>query len=140
LWRPIVTQTTTIQIDQLDHLVLTVADIERSCAFYRKALNMKVLNYGDSRKALGFGDQKINLHQIGLEISPRARHPTPGAADLCFTTTTPIPQVMKHLRSIDVTIETGPVTRVGARGSILSVYFRDPDGNLLEVSNNVPGT
>ncbi|MBB5886855.1 VOC family protein [Xanthomonas sp. LMG 8992] len=124
-----------MQIDHLDHLVLTVADIEATCAFYARVLGMRVVTFGEGRKALAFGEQKINLHRHGHEFDPKARAPTPGSADLCFLTATPLSQVAEELRTAGVPIEDGPVQRTGARGPILSLYFRDPDGNLIEVAN-----
>ncbi|WP_254459533.1 VOC family protein [Xanthomonas sacchari] len=124
-----------MQIDHLDHLVLTVADIEASCVFYAQVLGMRVVTFGEGRKALAFGEQKINLHRHGHEFDPKARTPTPGSADLCFLTATPLAQVAEELRAAAVPIESGPVQRTGARGPILSLYFRDPDGNLIEVAN-----
>lgn len=124
-----------MQIDHLDHLVLTVADIEASCAFYAQVLGMRVATFGEGRKALAFGRQKINLHLAGHEYEPKACAPTPGAADLCFLTATPLAQVADELRAAAVPIEDGPVQRTGACGPILSLYFRDPDGNLIEVAN-----
>ena len=129
-----------IRIDHLDHLVLTVANIEESCAFYARVLGMGVETFGEGRKALTFGNQKINLHQAGYEFEPKAQHPTPGSADLCFISATPLDDVLAHLTTMGVVIEQGPIRRTGATGPILSVYFRDPDGNLIEVSNNLaPG-
>lgn len=122
-------------IESIDHIVLTVADIERTCAFYSRVLGMRVTDFGDGRKALSFGAQKINLHQFGSEFEPKAKRPTPGSADLCFVTTTPIPDVIEQLGVQGVEVLEGPVRRTGAAGPILSVYFRDPDGNLIEVSN-----
>ena len=125
----------------LDHLVLTVADIDRTCSFYERALGLKTVVFGEGRRALAFGDQKINLHQSALEIAPHAARPTPGSSDLCFLTGTPLAEVVTHLGRVGVTIELGPVKRTGARGPILSVYFRDPDGNLLELANPIaPGS
>ena len=124
-----------IRIDHLDHLVLTVADIELTCDFYSRVLGMKVITFDEDRKALQFGAQKINLHQAGHEFEPKAQHPLPGSADLCFMTAVPIADVVAHLRANEVDILEGPVQRTGAAGTLLSVYFRDPDGNLLEVSN-----
>ncbi|MCI2262163.1 VOC family protein [Xanthomonas indica] len=124
-----------MQIDHLDHLVLTVADIEATCAFYAQVLGMRVVTFGEGRKALAFGAQKINLHRRGHEFEPKARVPTPGSADLCFLTATPLGQVVEELRAAAVPIEQGPVQRTGARGPILSVYLRDPDGNLIEIAN-----
>lgn len=124
-----------MKIDSLDHLVLTVKDINASCEFYSKALGMEVVTFGNGRKALKFGSQKINLHEHGNEYEPKARSPLPGSADLCFLTSIPLNEVMKHLESFEVEIIEGPVRRTGAAGPILSIYFRDPDGNLIEVSN-----
>ena len=124
-----------MQIDRLDHLVLTVADIETTCAFYSQALGMRVITFGENRKALTFGQQKINLHQHKHEFEPKAAYPTPGSADLCFITTTPLESVIRHLESIGVSLIEGPVARVGAVGLINSIYLGDPDGNLIEISN-----
>jgi catechol 2,3-dioxygenase-like lactoylglutathione lyase family enzyme len=124
-----------MKIDRLDHLVLTVRDIEATCEFYTRVLGMTVETFGQGRKALRFGQQKINLHQLGQEFEPKARQPTPGSGDLCFITSTPLEQVIDHLRSRGVEIIEGPVPRTGATGPILSVYFRDPDNNLLEIAN-----
>ncbi len=126
-----------MQIDSLDHLVLTVADVEASCAFYQHVLGMQVVTFGAGRKALAFGAQKINLHQAGREFEPKAQRPTPGSADLCFLTSVPLAQVQTHLAASGVAITEGPVQRTGAQGPILSVYFRDPDQNLIEVSNRL---
>ena len=124
-----------MKIDRLDHLVLTVRDIEATCEFYTRVLGMMVETFGQDRKALRFGQQKINLHQLGQEFEPKAGQPMPGSGDLCFITSAPLEQVIDHLRSRGVEIIEGPVPRTGATGLILSVYFRDPDGNLLEISN-----
>lgn len=126
-----------IRIDRLDHLVLTVASIEKTCDFYSRVLDMTIETFGEGRKALVFGRQKINLHQAGREFEPKARHPVPGSADLCFIAETPLQDVISHLASAGVVIKEGPVSRTGATGPIQSVYFRDPDGNLIEVSNPV---
>ena len=124
-----------IRIDRLDHLVLTVADIAISCDFYSRVLGMSVETFAESRKALKFGGQKINLHQAGREFDPKARQPTPGSGDLCFIAETQLADVIAHLEALGVAIEEGPVERTGATGRLRSVYFRDPDGNLIEVSN-----
>jgi catechol 2,3-dioxygenase-like lactoylglutathione lyase family enzyme len=126
-----------LRIDRLDHLVLTVASIDASCEFYERILGMAVVRFGQGRTALTFGAQKINLHHAGKEIVPHAQHPVPGSADLCLITSTPLEQVMAHVRSHGVNILEGPVNRTGATGAIRSIYFRDPDGNLIEVSNYV---
>ena len=125
-----------MRVDHLDHLVLTVADIEATCAFYARVLGMDVVAFGGgSRVALTFGRQKINLHASGREFEPKADKPTPGSADLCFITVVPVADVVAHLNAEGVPIIEGPVRRTGATGPILSVYFRDPDRNLIEVSN-----
>jgi catechol 2,3-dioxygenase-like lactoylglutathione lyase family enzyme len=124
-----------MKVERIDHIVLTVKDIDATCAFYKRVLGMKTVTFGGGRKALSFGSQKINLHQYGKEFEPKAKSPTPGSADLCFITSIPIPDVISHLASCGVTVLDGPVQRTGARGPIVSVYFRDPDMNLIEVSN-----
>jgi catechol 2,3-dioxygenase-like lactoylglutathione lyase family enzyme len=124
-----------MHIDRLDHLVLTVADIGASCDFYSRVLGMQVVTFGAGRKALAFGAQKINLHEQGKEFEPKAGHPVPGSADLCFITSVPVATVVEHLRQCGVALLEGPVVRTGATGPITSVYFRDPDANLIEVSN-----
>ena len=124
-----------MKIDRLDHLVLTVADIERTCKFYETVLGMETVTFQGNRKALKFGQQKINLHQVGHEFEPKALTPTPGSGDLCLITNTPMNKVLAHLRKHSVAIEIEPSERTGATGKIFSVYFRDPDQNLIEVSN-----
>ncbi|KAI1898939.1 hypothetical protein AGOR_G00077550 [Albula goreensis] len=124
-----------VKISHLDHLVLTVKSIPDTLAFYSKVLGMDIVTFKGSRKALGFGQQKLNLHQAGQEFEPKALHPTPGSADLCLITDTPLPKVAEHLQACGVAVEEGPVERTGAFGSIISLYFRDPDRNLIEVSN-----
>ncbi len=124
-----------MKVDHLDHLVLTVKSIPATCEFYARALGMEVVTFGGNRQALAFGAQKINLHEAGKEWEPKAQRPTPGSADLCFITLTPLAEVVEHLRRCGVEIVEGPVKRTGAAGPITSVYFRDPDLNLIEVSN-----
>ena len=126
-----------MKIDRLDHLVLTVRDIEATCEFYKRVLGMEVVTFGNNRKALQFGEQKVNLHQAGKEFEPKALRPTPGSADLCLITSTPLKQVIDHVRACGVEIVEGPVMRTGATGPIESVYIRDPDGNLIEIANYV---
>ncbi len=121
-------------IASLDHLVLTVADIEATCAFYTGILGMERQVFAQGRVALRFGDQKINLHQAGQEFEPKARIPMPGSADLCFLSACPLEAVIRRLQDADVPIEEGPVMRTGARFAIRSVYIRDPDGNLIEIA------
>jgi catechol 2,3-dioxygenase-like lactoylglutathione lyase family enzyme len=126
-----------MKIEALDHLVLTVADVPTSCAFYTRVLGMEEVTFGAGRKALVFGAQKINLHQHGREFEPKARQPTPGSADVCLLTSSSAADVIEHLRRQNIAFEEGPIQRTGARGPIESVYFRDPDGNLIEVSRYV---
>ncbi len=126
-----------IAIRCLDHLVLTVASIERTAAFYARILGMEVRSFGQGRVALHFGRQKINLHQAGHMIDPNVRHATPGSADLCLLTDSSIHDVVEHLRACGVPVITGPVTRTGAVHTIMSVYFYDPDENLIEVAHEV---
>jgi catechol 2,3-dioxygenase-like lactoylglutathione lyase family enzyme len=122
-----------VRIERIDHLVLTVADVDRTVDFYARVLGMEPVTFGAGRRALRFGHHKLNLHQAGRELEPKARRPTPGSADLCLVTTTPLDRVLDHLRAHGVPVEEGPVARTGATGPITSVYFRDPDGNLVEV-------
>jgi catechol 2,3-dioxygenase-like lactoylglutathione lyase family enzyme len=124
-----------LKIEFLDHLVLTVTDIARTCSFYRQVLGMEEISFGGGRKALQFGKNKINLHEQGREFEPKAQCPVPGSADLCFITSTPLEAVVRHIQGCGVDILEGPVQRTGARGAIVSVYLRDPDGNLIELSN-----
>lgn len=121
-------------IERFDHLVLTVADIDRTCAFYGNNLGMKVVTFGVGRIALEFGQQKINLHQLGKEFEPKALRPTPGSADLCFVASVPLRDVIARLQKTGIPIVEGPVKRTGAIGPITSVYLRDPDDNLIEIS------
>jgi catechol 2,3-dioxygenase-like lactoylglutathione lyase family enzyme len=126
-----------MKISHLDHLVLTVADIEISCQFYQSALNFEVITFDENRKALQFGSQKINLHQVGKEFEPKAFRPTAGSADLCFIAETPLKDVIAHLHALNIEIVEGPIERTGAIGKILSIYLRDPDQNLIEISNYI---
>jgi catechol 2,3-dioxygenase-like lactoylglutathione lyase family enzyme len=126
-----------MQLNQLDHLVLTVADVNRTVRFYVDILGMREESFGANRWALIFGRQKINLHKHGAEYEPKAHTPTPGSADLCFLTSTPVAQIVAELKTKNVTIENGPVDRIGASGKIRSIYLRDPDRNLIEIANQV---
>lgn len=126
-----------MKIDSLDHLVLTVKDVDATASFYSRVLGMETIAFGGGRMALSFGAQKINLHQHGNEFEPKAQQPTPGSADLCFLTSVPLTDVVNHLAAFEIAVIEGPVQRSGATGPILSVYFRDPDMNLIEVSNRV---
>ncbi len=127
-----------IRIDHIDHFVLTVASIEASCAFYARVLGMRRVDFesmGTKRVALAFGSQKINLHPADAVPDPNVLKPTPGSADFCLITTTPMAEVLAHLRRENVALVLGPTQRTGAMGKMTSVYFRDPDLNLLEVAN-----
>ena len=119
----------------LDHLVLTVADVQKTIDFYCGVLGCEEVTFGDNRKAIRFGDQKINPHVKGKEIQPHARHPTPGSADLCFLSTVPVAALAGHFKAHGIAVELGPVERTGATGNLLSIYVRDPDGNLIEIAN-----
>lgn len=129
-----------MRIARLDHLVLTVRDIAATCDFYGRVLGMQVVTFGEGRKALAFGQQKFNLHEAGREFEPKAQRPTPGSADLCLIADGRLEDVIAHLRACGVPILEGPVRRTGAVGPILSVYFRDPDQNLIEVSTYGEGS
>lgn len=132
-----------ITLQQLDHLVLTVADIDLTCQFYSTVLGVCVVRFqttsGEERVALRIGNssQKINLHLAAQPFQPAARSPQPGSADLCFITPTPLDTVVAHLTTLNISIIDGPVQRTGTLGPILSIYVRDPDGNLIEVANQM---
>jgi catechol 2,3-dioxygenase-like lactoylglutathione lyase family enzyme len=126
-----------MKISKLDHLVLTVADLETTASFYASVLGMEKEVFGDGRIALKCGSQKINLHELGKEFEPKAGKPAPGSADLCFITQTPLDDAMAHVRRCGVEIIEGPVEKTGANGPIRSFYFRDPDDNLIEVANEI---
>ena len=121
-------------IDRLDHLVLTTAHEAQCVHFYCTVLGMALQTFGEGRKAFVFNGQKINLHIQGREFEPKALHPLPGALDLCFIASIPLAQVQQRLAEHGIAIECGPVQRTGARGPIRSVYVRDPDYNLIEIS------
>jgi catechol 2,3-dioxygenase-like lactoylglutathione lyase family enzyme len=124
-----------MKINSLDHLVLTVRDIETTCSFYARVLGMEVVTFGaENRKALAFGSQKINLHETDRELEPSAEQPVAGSADLCLLTGDSMEQITIHLREQKIPVVLGPVQRTGATGSIISLYIRDPDGNLLEIA------
>lgn len=124
-----------MNVKSLDHLVLTVRDLRPAIEFYTRALGMQEVSFGADRKALAFGSQKINLHLAGREFEPKADRPTPGSADLCFLTDTPVEQYAAQLAALGVAVIEGPVARTGATGPLLSIYVRDPDGNLIEIAN-----
>ncbi|NXU09233.1 GLOD5 protein, partial [Pardalotus punctatus] len=133
-WKEKGTRPTISLIQHLDHLVLTVKSIEDTVAFYSKVLGMEVVTFKGNRKALRFGHQKLNLHEAGRDFEPKARRPVPGSADFCLIATTPLEKLLEHLEACGVAVEEGPVARTGAVGPITSIYFQDPDENLIEVS------
>lgn len=124
-----------MEIESIDHIVLTVSDITQTCRFYTQILGMEEITFLNDRKALRFGSQKINLHLKGHEFDPKAKQPTPGSADICFIAGTSLDEVINRLRKYGIQIEEGPIERAGAQGFLISIYIRDPDGNLLELSN-----
>lgn len=126
-----------MQVERLDHLVLTVKDITATVNFYTSVMGMEKIIFGEGRIALSFGNQKINLHQQGNEFEPKAGHVQPGSADLCFIIRQPLAEAIEHLNRCQVRVIDGPVERTGATGKILSAYFRDPDNNLVEISNDL---
>lgn len=126
-----------MNVTRLDHLVLTVTDIDSSVDFYQKVLGMEKEIFGEGRVALKYGNQKINLHQYKKEFEPKADHPMPGSADLCFVTETNLSEAQAHIEAQGVAIIEGPVKRTGANGPLVSIYFRDPDKNLIEISNEM---
>ena len=123
-----------VRIDRIDHVVMTVRDVDATCDFYSRVLGMRVVTFAGGRKALAFGAQKINLHQAGREFEPKAARPVPGSVDLCLITTSTLADVAAQLAACNVAILQGPVDKTGATGPIRSIYFRDPDANLIEVS------
>ena len=124
-----------MQTNRIDHLVLTVTDIAKTIEFYEHVMGMQRVEFGEGRVALTFGSQKINLHELGNEFEPKAWNVKEGSADLCFVIDTPLEEAVIELKNKNVHILEGPVMRTGATGKILSVYFRDPDNNLIEISN-----
>jgi catechol 2,3-dioxygenase-like lactoylglutathione lyase family enzyme len=124
-----------MKVNRFDHVVLTVASLDATVDFYTRVLGMVAVTFGAGRTALQFGTSKINLHQAGHEFEPKARRPTPGSEDLCFIVDDPVEDVLAQLEAAGVAVEEGPVARTGATGEIISCYLRDPDGNLIELSN-----
>ena len=121
-------------IKSLDHLVLTTRDAQACIDFYTRVLGMKLETFGEGRRALRFGEQKINLHDQSTVTDGYAAHPTPGSLDICFLADRPLDEVIAALQAADIAIELGPIQRTGARFPIRSVYVRDPDRNLIEIS------
>jgi catechol 2,3-dioxygenase-like lactoylglutathione lyase family enzyme len=119
----------------IDHLVLTVADIEATCAFYDRLLGVRTVRFAEGRTALQLGGQKINLHEVGKEFEPKAARALAGSGDLCLVSDDPVDELAARLAAGGIPIEAGPTRRAGARGPIRSIHFRDPDGNLIEVAN-----
>ena len=126
-----------LSLDSIDHVVLTVRDVDATVSFYSHVLGMELAILPRGQKALRFGGQQIMLHRQGSDVAPKAQRPTPGSADLCFVTALSVGKVMQHLSSCGVAIVDGPVQRVGATGPILSVFVRDPDSNLIEIANRL---
>lgn len=124
-----------LNVSAIDHIVLTVRSIPRSIAFYESVLGMKSIEFKPDRFALQFGEQKINLHGVGSVVDPKVKHATPGSADICFRTSLPLNAVIAHLELVGVSLVRGPVRTIGARAELQSVYFYDPDENLIEVAN-----
>jgi catechol 2,3-dioxygenase-like lactoylglutathione lyase family enzyme len=122
-------------ITDLDHLVLTVRDLDATVRFYVDCLGMRLATFGEGRRALHFGSHKINLHLVGHELEPKADKPTPGSADLCFLSETPVEELVTDLKGFGCRLIEGPVERTGATGPLRSIYLRDPDGNLIEIAN-----
>lgn len=121
-------------IDHIDHIVLTCVDLAATQHFYTEVLQMRLETFGNGRIAFRFGNQKINIHQRGAEFEPKAHLPVPGALDLCFIASVPLDEVITHLQRCNWPIVEGPVERTGATQKIRSVYVRDPDLNLIEIS------
>jgi catechol 2,3-dioxygenase-like lactoylglutathione lyase family enzyme len=121
-------------ISHIDHLVLTVASLEKTCSFYQRVLHFERMDSPGKPTSLHFGYCKLNVHEIGHTFEPKAKHPTPGSADFCLITLQSMESVLDHLQAEGVPIEEGPIRRKGAKGDMQSVYFRDPDQNLVEVS------
>ena len=125
------------RLSGIDHYVLSVENVEKSCAFYTRVMGARVITFGDNRHAIQIGAQKINLHPAKSVHTPLAKHPTPGSADMCFLSDSALADWQGHLQACDIDIVLGPVERTGARGPILSLYIYDPDGNLIEIANQV---
>ncbi len=123
-----------MKIDRIDHIVITARDVGKTAEFYRRVLGMEIVTFAGGRIALSFGRQKINLHQAGAEVEPHAAAPQVGGADFCLIAEGAIEEIAAHIEGNGVTLEIGPSPRTGATGAITSVYFRDPDGNLVEIS------
>jgi catechol 2,3-dioxygenase-like lactoylglutathione lyase family enzyme len=127
-------------LKSIDHIVITTRDLDRCVDFYTRVLGMTLERYGEGRLALKFGGQKFNIHPPGFDAGIKARTPTPGSLDLCFLADRPLDEVIAHLKRQNIAIEEGPVSRTGARFPIRSVYVRDPDDNLIEISEPVQKT
>ena len=127
--------TLSVELDRLDHFALTVRDVEETCAFYEKVLGMARQNFEQGRVALRFGRHRINVNPNPNDLDRKPAVPIPGSAEFCLVSTTPLAEIIAHLRSCGVDIEDGPAAVPGAEGQLLSVWFRDPDGNLVEIAN-----
>jgi catechol 2,3-dioxygenase-like lactoylglutathione lyase family enzyme len=124
---------------KIDHIVLTVNNMDRTCKFYSRVLGLRVVKLRDGRKELQFGEQKIKVYEAEKGPELQARYPSPGALDICFITTIALRHVVQHLKSLGIPIEDGPIRKMGASGPIESIYVRDPDGNLVEIANCLEG-
>ena len=124
-----------MKIDRIDHIVLTVESVDVTIEFYSRVLGMEPISFADGRRGLAFGVQKINLHSAANPYPEKAQKPTPGLGDFCMITKSPMADVIDHFKAENVEIEVGPIPKPGAIGSLISIYFRDPDGNLLKLSN-----
>ncbi len=125
-----------MKITKIDHIALTCKNINATAEFYKSVMGMYIEMFGEGRVALKFGNQKINLHKHGKEFKPKANNPLPGSEDLCFITEIELTTAMAYVKNKGINIIEGPVSRAGATGPIISFYFRDPDGNLIEVANH----
>lgn len=123
-----------IKLRSIDHFVLTVADLSTTCAFYSRVVGMREVVFGEGRRALSFGSNKINLHQYRAEFEPKAQQPTPGSADFCLLVDSPPEETLRHLAACGVPVVEGPVECTGATGPLISIHIRDPDGNLVELA------
>jgi catechol 2,3-dioxygenase-like lactoylglutathione lyase family enzyme len=129
--------TVQVRIDRLDHVAITVSEIDAACAFYARAFGMEPVTLPGDHRALRFGRQTLHLRAAAGDEEPRAHHARPGAADLCFVTEVPLDELAPHLAACGVGIVEGPVERPGAEGMLVSIYLHDPDGNLIELSNEI---
>ncbi len=126
-----------MKVHSIDHIVMTVKSIEKSCKFYQECLGLEIITFQNDRKALKCGNQKINLHEIGHEFDPKAKNASKGTVDICLIVENPIAEIVKDFEKKGVEIIEGPIKRTGATHKLLSIYVFDPDGNLIELSNSM---